>query len=87
MAFWKQLLVSLGSPEDDPARAAQFHDQVRRVCAGLDATERQLVELRLQGYRTVEAAEQLSLDADVLRVRLSRLRHRLEAEGVFTDWL
>jgi RNA polymerase sigma-70 factor (ECF subfamily) len=45
------------------------------------------VELRLQGYSTADAARELGLDADVLRVRLSRLRQRLRAGGVLTEWL
>jgi RNA polymerase sigma-70 factor (ECF subfamily) len=82
-----QLLAALSSPQADPARDAQLNEAVGRICAGMDGVERQLMELRLQGYSTAEAARELGLDADVLRVRLSRLRQRLRATGLFTEWL
>jgi RNA polymerase sigma-70 factor (ECF subfamily) len=82
-----QLLASLSSPQPDPAREAQFNEAVQRVCNSLDGEERRLIELRLQGYSTAEAARKLGLDADVLRVRLSRLRKRLRDSGELTDWL
>lgn len=65
------------SAPDDPARRIQLGDEVNHVLARLDATERLVVELRLLGYSTAEAARALGLDADVLRVRLSRMRRRL----------
>jgi RNA polymerase sigma factor (sigma-70 family) len=82
-----QFLTSLAGAETDPAQAAQFSDAVQHVCRSLDDTERRLVELRLQGYSTADAARELGLDADVLRVRLSRLRQRLRAAGALTEWL
>jgi len=42
--------------------------------------------LRLQGYKTSEAADRLGEDPDVTRVRLSRLRRKLRRSGVFADW-
>jgi RNA polymerase sigma-70 factor (ECF subfamily) len=82
-----QLLTSLSSPGEDPARAAQLRDAIEHLWKHLNATERRLVELRLQGHSTVEVARELGLDADVLRVRLSRLRQRLRDTGVLADWL
>jgi RNA polymerase sigma-70 factor (ECF subfamily) len=81
------LLTSLSAPEDDPARAAQFKDQVEQLCSHLNETERRILEARLQGYSTAEIAQQVGLHAIALRVRLTRLRQRLEASGVLTDWL
>jgi RNA polymerase sigma-70 factor (ECF subfamily) len=81
------LLASLGSPQPDPAQAAQFNDAIQHLCNNLNETERQLLILRLQGYSTVEVAREMHVDADVLRVRLSRLRQRLRATGVLTEWL
>lgn len=73
---------------DDPTLAAQLNDEVQQLIKDLGPTERQLVELRLQGYSTAEAARELGLDADVLRVRLSRLRKRLrDRGGALLDWL
>jgi RNA polymerase sigma factor (sigma-70 family) len=75
------------STEADPARTAEYNDMLRHLCSQLDERDRRVIELRLQGYSTAEVARQLGLDADVLRVRLSRLRRRLRESNVLTDWL
>jgi RNA polymerase sigma factor (sigma-70 family) len=81
-------LSFLVSPqENDPARAAQDHDEIEHLLHNLDETERHLVELRLQGYNTAEVARELHLDPNVLRVRLSRLRKRLRATLSFQEGL
>jgi RNA polymerase sigma-70 factor (ECF subfamily) len=80
-------LTALSAPHADPAAEAQINDAVQRLCRTLDEPGRQIMELRLQGYSTVEVARQLGLDADVLRVRLSRLRKRLREDGILTEWL
>ena len=81
------LLASLTSTEADPAQAAQRADALEHVCRQLDATERRILELRLQGYSSPEVARDVGEAANVVRVRLSRLRQRLQAEGVLADWL
>jgi RNA polymerase sigma factor (sigma-70 family) len=81
------LMASLSCPDADPARAAQLRDALQQLWRHLDETERRVIELRLQGHNTAEVARALGLDADVLRVRLSRLRVRLQASGVLTEWL
>jgi RNA polymerase sigma-70 factor (ECF subfamily) len=80
-------LAELSRPAADPAGAAQVHDSLRHLCERLDGPERQMLELRMQGYSTAEVARQLGLDADVLRVRLSRLRQRLCDQGVLEEFL
>ena len=82
-----QLLVSLQSTEADPAKAAQLNDAVRHLCGNLDATEQRLLELRLEGYSTAEIAGELGMNPIAVRVRMTRLRQRLRANGVFNDWL
>lgn len=81
------LLASISHSDSDPAQAAELKDQIERVYRELDAVERRLIELRLDGCSTAEAARALGLDPDVLRVRLSRLRQRLRSSGVLTDCL
>jgi RNA polymerase sigma-70 factor (ECF subfamily) len=81
------VLTSLSSPQDDPARAAAVKDQVDHLCAHLNAAERRLLELRSQGYSLTETACELGLSAVALRVRLTRLRQRLRGAGVLDDWL
>lgn len=80
-------LATLCSAEDDPARRAERNDSLRLVCRQLTETERRLIELRLNGCSTIEAAGQLGLDADVLRVRLSRLRQRLQQAGILEEFV
>jgi RNA polymerase sigma-70 factor (ECF subfamily) len=82
-----QLLTSLSTPLPDPARTVQFNDQVEHLCGNLDATERRLLELRLQGYSPAEVAAQLGLSVNAYYVRLSRLRQRLRDSGVLDDLL
>jgi RNA polymerase sigma-70 factor (ECF subfamily) len=76
-----------GGPEADPAAAVQYRDTLDHLCAQLEERDRRLVELRLQGYSTAEAARHLGEDADILRVRLSRLRRRLRESNLLTEWL
>lgn len=82
-----ELMISLAAPDSDPARAAQLNDQVRYLWERLDATERRMLELRMQDYSTDEMARELGLNPIALRVRLSRLRQRLRDGGVVAEWL
>lgn len=81
------LLLSLSSGEVDPARQAELRDGVARLCAGLSDMERRMLELRSQGYSTDEVAGAVGLNPIALRVRLTRLRQRLQDSAVLTDWL
>jgi len=81
------VLMTLSRPHDDPAAAAQFRDQVDRLCANLHAAERRLLELRLQGHSPSECATELGLSNVAFRVRMTRLRQRLRESGVMDDCL
>jgi RNA polymerase sigma factor (sigma-70 family) len=81
------LFVALAGSEADPAETARYRDAAAQVCSQLDAADRQVMELLLLGYRIADAARELGLNADVLRVKVSRLRQRLRAAGVGADWL
>lgn len=81
------VLTSLSGHEADPAQVAEFRDSIRRLCQHLDETERRILDLRSQDYTTAEVAEQIGLNAATLRVRMTRLRQRLQTAGVSTDWL
>jgi RNA polymerase sigma-70 factor (ECF subfamily) len=83
----ESILIQIGGSSDDPVRAAQYHDLVRRVLDGLHESDRRLIELRLQGCSTAEAARQLGVDSAVLRVRLQRLRQRFRENGVMAALL
>jgi RNA polymerase sigma-70 factor (ECF subfamily) len=67
---------------DDPSAIAQVNDSIRHLLKGLDASDRKVFELRIQGYSIVEIADLLDCDAHVLRARLSKLRNRLRDVGV-----
>ena len=82
-----QTLSSLSSSSPDPAKAAEFNDQIERLCESLSDVERRMLELRLEGYTSPEVASQLGLHAVALRVRWTRLRKRLHDSGILTDWL
>lgn len=71
----------------DPAVARERDEQVESVLAELDPEERRVLELRLLGHSTAETARALGLNADVLRVRLSRLRKRLRDGRLLADWV
>lgn len=81
------VLTALSCPGTDPAAEAQFRDQVGRLCAHLDAAEKQILDWRLEGYTPAEIADRIGVSRVALRVRLTRLRQRLQAAGVLTDWL
>jgi RNA polymerase sigma factor (sigma-70 family) len=80
------LLTSL-SGADNPARTAELREQVANVCENLSDSERMIFELRAQGYSTAEIACQLGLNGGALRVRMTRLRQRLQKAGLEDQWL
>jgi RNA polymerase sigma-70 factor (ECF subfamily) len=82
-----QTLNSISSAEADPAKAAAFHDQLEQLCANLTHSEKRMLEMRLEGFTSAEVAQELGLHPVAIRVRWTRLRQRLEAAGVLTDWL
>ena len=81
------LLTALSDTDVDPAGAAAMREATERLFRELSDVEQQVMELRLEGFTTVEVAERLGLDADVLRVKLSRLRRRLRERGLMSDFL
>jgi len=81
------LLLSLCSPQPDPARQAEFRDAVACLCNDLSDVERQILVLRSHDYTSAEVAERLQLKPGALRSRLSRLRQRLQDRGVLADWI
>lgn len=82
-----QTLVFAHAAPPDPSTEAARREQVQQLLARLQPVDRRLIQLRLEGFTTAEAARQLELDGDVLRVRLSRLRKTLTEQGILADWL
>lgn len=81
------ILAGLANDHVTPASAVAHQDEVDRLWERLDAEDRQLVELRLQGYSSPEIAERLGISAVAARVRLTRLRFKLQAANVSCDWM
>lgn len=73
--------------EPDPMADAEMRDAIDRIMQECDPADRKLLQLRLEGNSTAEAARALDADPDVLRVRLSRLRKRLTERGLLAEWL
>ena len=81
------MLASLVSPDSDPAALTAQRAEIEEIFSKLSESERRLIELRMDGHSTVEVARKLGLDADVLRVNLSRLRKRLRDTGAMAELL
>jgi RNA polymerase sigma-70 factor, ECF subfamily len=64
--------------EPTPLEAAELGETVERLFAGLDADERPILELSLQGYTTQEISRQLDQPERTVRRLRERIRHRLE---------
>lgn len=80
-------MLSLRGERTDANSELETRELLAQWLQKVDPIERRLIELRLEGYSTVEIAEMLNLDSDVLRVKLSRLRKRLRERGLFDDLL
>lgn len=77
-----EALLALKSNRPDSQAEADLREQLSVWMQQLDPIETQLVAMRIEGHSTVEVATALGLDADVLRVKLSRLRKRLREHGI-----
>ncbi len=64
--------------EPTPDEAAVLAETVERLLGGLDADERPIVELSLQGYSTEEISEQLGRASRSVRRLRERVRLQLE---------
>lgn len=81
------VLAKFESPLNDPQRIAALREQFANVLQQMDDVDQELIRLRLDGFRTTEAAEQLGLNPNVARVRLSRLRKKLADANLDTPLL
>lgn len=81
------LLAAETGSEPDPSHAMQTREQIERLCRDLSDTDRRLLELRMEDLPTAVIAERMGLSPVALRVRLTRLRQRLQDEHVAADWL
>jgi RNA polymerase sigma-70 factor (ECF subfamily) len=70
---------------DEPTRRISAEDQFEHLCKMMTSTERRLIELRVLGYSTAEAAREMGRDPEILRVTLARLRKKLRDSGLLRD--
>jgi RNA polymerase sigma-70 factor (ECF subfamily) len=80
------VLTTLSNRSATPQQASALRDAMARLWRELDAEDRRYLDLLLHGWSSVEAAELMGKTPGALRVRLHRLRKRLEEEGVLADW-
>lgn len=81
------LILQTDSGYEDPAKLADLQERLTNVLENLDSVDRELVEMRLAGFSTAEAAREMGLSPDVLRARFGRLRKRLQASQINADWV
>ncbi len=79
------LLSNLCSTDPTPQANAAIRDSISHLFERLSPYEQRLIELRLSGFSTSEAAAELGVASNVARVHLHRLRQRLESAGVLAD--
>jgi RNA polymerase sigma-70 factor (ECF subfamily) len=73
-----ELLRDAVSREPTPEQAAILAETVEQVLRGLDADERSIIELSLQGYTTQEISEQVGRAERSVRRLRERVRKQLE---------
>lgn len=79
--------ISLSSREPNPAEEAARREQAQKLFAWLTEPQKKLIRLRFEGCSTAEAARHMAINADVARVQLNRLRHRLRQVGTAAELL
>jgi RNA polymerase sigma factor (sigma-70 family) len=70
-------LVALGAREPSPAEALVLTDQVEQLMRPLDAAQRRMLELRLQGYNLEEIAATAQCSEATVRRLLDRIKRQL----------
>lgn len=77
-------LFGIGVPslarEPSPAEAVALTDQLEQVLKGMDAPQRRIVEMRLQGYNLDEIAAEVGCSLSTVRRVLRRIKDQLEQD-------
>src|SRR5207237_1126824 len=68
------------APEPTPAQAVEFAEEFERLLGSLDAEEKRVLELKLEGRKTQEIAEMLHRTDRWIRKVMERIRQRLGSE-------
>jgi RNA polymerase sigma-70 factor (ECF subfamily) len=75
-------LLSLLDRGPTPEEANAFVDQVEHFLHRLGPEDRQIIELRMQGYKDVEIAQKLNISDRKIRRLMERIRGQAEQEGM-----
>jgi RNA polymerase sigma-70 factor (ECF subfamily) len=78
----QQQLVALLAREPTPEAVVVFEDQLEHFLKELRPEERQIIELRMQGYTNEEIAARLGIYDRKIRRVMERLRGIAEREGI-----
>lgn len=70
----QDIVVNLLSREPSPDVAASLIDQMEHFLSQLKPEDRQILELRMQGYSTIEIAQQLDITDRKIRRLMERVR-------------
>jgi RNA polymerase sigma factor (sigma-70 family) len=82
-----ETLSLVTNPHSDPSAVAEYNEELVQVCERLKEIERRMLEMRLDGYTSGEISEALQINPVAIRVRWTRLRQKLDAAGIFADWM
>ena len=80
------LVLAASGDSFDPGRDMELNERLAAIMEQLKPIDRKLIELRLEGCSTAEAARHMEMDSDLLRARLGRVRRKLESSGIAADW-
>ena len=78
-------LASSQNPVPDPAATVEARDQIAQISRHLGDLDRRILELRSLDYNAPEIADRLAIAPVVVRVRLTRLRQKLQGFGISID--
>jgi RNA polymerase sigma-70 factor (ECF subfamily) len=70
----QDVVLNLASREPSPEEAAELLDQLEHFLAQLRPEDRQILELRMQGFSTLEIAQQLGITDRKIRRLMERIR-------------
>jgi len=75
-------VLSLLDRGPTPEMANQFLDQVEHLVNRLSPNHREILELRMQGYKDVEIAKKLNVSDRTIRRAMEQVRHCAEQGGL-----
>jgi RNA polymerase sigma-70 factor (ECF subfamily) len=78
----QEMLMKLLAGEPSPEETAAFLDQLEHFLGKLDADQRQILEMRMEGYSNVDIAAQLKVTDRHIRRVMEKVRHKAETEGL-----